>query len=274
VLTTSDAGGFTSGNGGINSGGGDTFMVPENIQILGAPSLSYDERLRLGYYNSREVPAHRIRWNGIYTLPFGRGKQIAGGASKGLNVLVGGWEVAFIGDWRSGQWMGVANNRFLFGDPTLDADERLVMTYDGRTRRLWFAGDMEPSRATGVDAAKLQQLVPLDRSQRVVRPLGTAFDNRLPQQLADGSVRLTTITDNVNWNARNFFRGPGAWNQDFSVFKHFDLTEKVKLRFTADFFNVFNHPNEGDPNTTTGLQDLTVQTNDPRIVQFSLRVSF
>jgi hypothetical protein len=274
VLTTSDAGGFTSGNGGINSVGGDTFMVPENIQILGAPNLSYDERLRLGYYNSREVPAHRIRWNGIYTLPFGRGKQIAGGASKGLNVLVGGWEVAFIGDWRSGQWMGVANNRFLFGDPTLDADERLVMTYDGRTRRLWFAGDMEPSRATGVDAAKLQQLVPLDRSQRVVRPLGTAFDNRLPQQLADGSVRLTTITDNVNWNARNFFRGPGAWNQDFSVFKHFDLTEKVKLRFTADFFNVFNHPNEGDPNTTTGLQDLTVQTNDPRIVQFSLRVSF
>jgi hypothetical protein len=36
----------------------------ESIQIIGAPNLSYDDRLKLTYYNSREV-AQRIRYNTI-----------------------------------------------------------------------------------------------------------------------------------------------------------------------------------------------------------------
>ena len=114
----------------------------------------------------------------------------------------------------------------------------------------------------------------MDRSQRVLRPVGSNFDNRIPQVLADGSVRLTTVTDNVNWNARSFFFGPGAWNQDISIFKNFQITERLKTRFTADFFNAFNHPNDNNPNSTTGLQDLSSQSNEPRIIQFSLRVEF
>jgi hypothetical protein len=274
VLTTSDAGGFTSGNGNINSTGEGVFGVPENIQILGAPDLSYSDRLKLGYYNAGTVPSHRMRWNGIYTLPFGRGKKYAGGASRGLDAVIGGWEIAFIGDWRSGNWLSVSSGRYLFGDPTLSADERLLMTFAGRTRRLWFQGDFNPALATNVDAAKLEQLVPADRSQRVLRPVGANFDNRIPQQLDDGTVRNTSIADNVNWNARNFFRGPSAWNQDLSVFKNFTITERVKLRFTADFFNAFNHGNDGNPAANTGLQDLYSQTNDPRIIQLSLRVSW
>jgi hypothetical protein len=78
----------------------------------------------------------------------------------------------------------------------------------------------------------------------------------------------------VNWNARNFFRGPGSWNQDFSIFKIIPITERVKTRVTADFFNVFNHPIDLAPDSTTGLQDLSRQLNDPRIIQFSLRVEW
>ena len=55
---------------------------------------------------------------------------------------------------------------------------------------------------------------------------------------------------------------------------NFSLTERLKLRFTADFFNAFNHPNNGNPNSTTGLQDLSTQSNEPRIVQFSLRLTW
>jgi hypothetical protein len=58
------------------------------------------------------------------------------------------------------------------------------------------------------------------------------------------------------------------------VFKNFTITERVKLRFTADFFNAFNHGNDGNPNANTGLLDLYSQTNDPRIIQLSLRVSW
>jgi hypothetical protein len=96
----------------------------------------------------------------------------------------------------------------------------------------------------------------------------------LPQKLADGSVRFTTVTDMLNWNARDFYLGPVQWNEDLAAFKYFEFTERLKLRFTSDFFNLFNHPNDRRPDTTTGLQDLSQQANDPRIIQFSLRLEF
>lgn len=272
-LTTSDAGGFTSGNGNINSIDG-VFAVPQNSQILGSPNLTYDQRLRLGYQNSSNIPAHRVRYNAIYDLPFGTGKKFAGGVTKGVNALIGGWQVATIGEWRGGTWLSVNPARYMFGDPTLTADQRLDMTFAGRSQRLWFRGDFDPRLATGVDQTQLQQLVPVDRNGRIVRPLGTAFDNRLPQQLANGATRLASITDTVNGNARAFYRGPGDWNVDASVFKNFQLTERLKVRFTADFFNALNHPTDQDPNNTTGLQDLSSQRNQPRIIQFSLRLEF
>lgn len=272
-LTTTDAGGFTAGNGAINSTSG-VGQVPENIQILGAPNLSYEERQRLIYYNSTQVPAQRVRWNAIWDLPFGKGRKLGGNATGLLNHLIGGWQLATLGEWRSGNWLSVGTGGYLFGDPTLSDDQRLLLTFNNRPQRLWFRGDFDPTRATNIDQQKLQALVPANRADRVFRPAGPNFDNRIPMTLRNGTVRATTITDNVNWNARAFFRGPGAWNADASLFKNFSLTERVGLRFTADFFNVLNHPLDVNPNATTGLQDLSVQPNDPRIIQFSLRLSF
>lgn len=272
-LNTTDSDGFNAGNVGINSvaGGG---RVPEKTQILGSPNLSYDQRLRLVYFNSTNVPPHRIRYNGIYELPFGKGKKYGGGVSTPLNYVIGGWQAAFIGDWRSGQWSSVDAARYIFGDPTLSADQRLEMTIFGRQQRLWFRGDFDPTQATNVNGGNLTSLVPINRSQRIVRPLGAAFDNRLPQTLANGTVRNTPIGELYNPSQRAFFLGPGAWNLDFSIFKNFLIKEKVNSRFAADFFNVFNHPNDVAPNSTTGLQDLSRQANDPRIIQFSLRVQW
>ena len=276
VLTTNDTNGFSSGGARFDNTAGRT-LVPENSQILGSPSLSFKERLDLVYYNSGQVPPQRVRWNAIYDLPFGRGKKFGDGASGALNHVLGGWQVASIGTWRSGNWSSIDNRRrFLFGDPTLDGDERLEFTFAGRRQRLFFRGDFDPARASNVDQAALERLVPADRGQRLVRPQGPNFDNRVPQTLADGSVRMTPVDGRVvfPWNAKNFFRGPGAWNVDFSVFKHFDITETVKARVTADFFNMFNHPLDASPNNQTGLQDLSIQTNEPRIIQLSLRFSW
>jgi len=168
----------------------------------------------------------------------------------------------------------VSSGLYLFGDPSINADQRLDMNIFGRHQRLWFRGDFDPTLATGVDQAKLQQLVPLDRSQRVLRPVGGNFDNRVSERLANGTVVNTSITDMVNWNARNFFRGPGSWNQDISLFKNINITERVKARLTADFFNALNHPVDVAPNSSTGLQDLSTQANSPRIIQFSVRVQW
>ncbi|MCC6538400.1 MAG: TonB-dependent receptor, partial [Bryobacterales bacterium] len=272
ALNTTDAGGFTSGNGGINNTDGGN-AVPENINIIGAPNMTYDERLKLIYYNSREVPAQRVRYNGIYTLPFGKGKKFASTSNRAVNAVLGGWELASIGEWRGGRWLSVAPGSWLFGDPTLTADQRLEMTFAGRQQRLWFRGDFDPRLASNVDATTLQGLVPVDRAQRVLRPLGTTFNNQISQQLANGTTRLTAMGDNVNWNARNFFRGPGSWNVDASLFKNFIWGEngRFRVRLTADFFNFLNHPLDNEPNATTGLQDLSTQANAPRIIQFSAR---
>jgi hypothetical protein len=54
--------------------------------------------------------------------------------------------------------------------------------------------------------------------------------------------------------------------------KTFKFTETKILRFTADAFNVLNHPNDINPNLTTGLIDLSQSVNDPHIIQFPLRL--
>jgi hypothetical protein len=206
-----------------------------------------------------------------------------------MDLLVGGWQFAFLGTWANGNWIGVnqgngyqpSNSEYLFGNPALDSGQRMNLTIFGKNQKLWFAGDFDPTQATNVNPASLQAFVPADRSQRKLRPLGSDFSNRLPIPLADGTVRLTSVTDLLTWNPQNFMLSPGNWDQDFSVFKYFNFSERLRLRFTADFFNVFNHPvdylagtGQQDLNRNTGLLDLSRQVNDPRIIQFSLRLEF
>jgi hypothetical protein len=98
---------------------------------------------------------------------------------------------------------------------------------------------------------------------------------------------------------RNLYRGPFQQNWDFSLIKHFRITEKQDLRFTADFFNIWNHANFGNPalndvettlcstpgvgtcsvdgrlpqsETPFGKINSTVGT--PRLIQLSLRYAF
>jgi hypothetical protein len=48
---------------------------------------------------------------------------------------------------------------------------------------------------------------------------------------------------------RDTLNGPGLTELDFSVLKTTALSEKVKLQFRAEFFNILNHTNFGIPNT-------------------------
>jgi Carboxypeptidase regulatory-like domain len=73
---------------------------------------------------------------------------------------------------------------------------------------------------------------------------------------------------------RNALRGPDFMWSDFYLTKWFQVTERVKLRIDAQFFNVFNHPNFGLPNlvyagipgkpsTQTGFGSLSYPTSPP-----------
>ena len=73
---------------------------------------------------------------------------------------------------------------------------------------------------------------------------------------------------------RNALRGPDFVWSDLYLTKSFSVTERVKLRIEAQFFNVFNHPNfglpsqvlagiPGEPSTQTGFGALTYTTSPP-----------
>ena len=49
---------------------------------------------------------------------------------------------------------------------------------------------------------------------------------------------------------RNVLRGFGATQADVALQRQFHFTEKTGLRFRAEFFNIFNHPNFGNPNNS------------------------
>jgi hypothetical protein len=81
---------------------------------------------------------------------------------------------------------------------------------------------------------------------------------------------------------RNFLRGPGYFDLDYSLIKSFPirygpLKETQKIDFRAEFFNIFNHTNFNNP--VSGLADPVhmgqIQSaRDPRIIQFALKYVF
>ncbi len=274
----------TSVNGGAGSGslgGNGGEPVPENFEILGEPDLSYAQRERLIYFNSTTIPPHNVTFNGIYDLPFGKGKYFARSASTPLNYLIGGWQVATIGVWHSGLWMGVNSGLVQTGNVRISASQRATVTRPGSSDKYkqWFAG-ITPSGAVATSGTLATPMV---------REAGPNCEGQYVGQLA---VPLPVANEAANGGQmcydapfggfynpapRDNIIGPGAWNDDFSLYKHFKIGEKFDMRFAADFFNFTNHPNDNPPNSSSGLQDLSLQNqslNSPRQIQLSLRLEF
>jgi hypothetical protein len=99
---------------------------------------------------------------------------------------------------------------------------------------------------------------------------------------------------------RNQLFAPGLQRVDLSLFKTFDITERVKFEFRAESFNVLNTTQFGAPNATLQLNPctaaapcsgnypvagfqpisafgtITTTTNayNPRLIQFAGRIKF
>ena len=79
-------------------------------------------------------------------------------------------------------------------------------------------------------------------------------------------------------------RGPHQLNFDFSVLKETSITERQKIQFRAEFFNIFNHAQfalpQGPANqslypSNAGLFGVITGTSvNPRLIQFALRYQF
>ena len=59
---------------------------------------------------------------------------------------------------------------------------------------------------------------------------------------------------------RNTFLGPGFLNLDFAIYKNTKINERFNTQFRAEFFNILNHANFGQP-TFTNFQDASAVVN-------------
>ncbi len=99
------------------------------------------------------------------------------------------------------------------------------------------------------------------------------------------------MTPRQGTEGRNDIPGFGLTQIDLSIGRKFSVTERIKLQFRADAFNVFNHPNFTNPNgliefgpsalqsqsmLNTGLGGLNAlfQEGGPRSLQLSLKLTF
>src|SRR5262249_19264937 len=78
-------------------------------------------------------------------------------------------------------------------------------------------------------------------------------------------------------SGRGVLRAPGRTNIDFSVFKEFPVSERLKLQFRSEFFNICNHPQFDLPNASIGTAaagTISGTVGTPRDIQFGLRMVF
>ncbi len=94
---------------------------------------------------------------------------------------------------------------------------------------------------------------------------------------------------------RNLLRGPGTWQIDMGAARTFSIAERAQVEFRSEFYNIFNHPQPGQPQSTfnpantTGFGSIvnTVNLNTaivspitpvgsgtPREIQFAVRLEF
>ncbi len=104
---------------------------------------------------------------------------------------------------------------------------------------------------------------------------GSTVDN------LDHYINVNAFTAPSPWtfgnSGRGMFRGPGQFNIDFSAFKNIPITERWRMQFRAEFFNLLNHTNFGNPNTSlhsSGFGTIRGTTVNARLVQFALKLMF
>ncbi|MDX1979717.1 MAG: TonB-dependent receptor [Bryobacteraceae bacterium] len=110
-----------------------------------------------------------------------------------------------------------------------------------------------------------------------VRDATLPSDQRSLQRWFDITAFATPALYTFGNLGRNTLYGPGRWNYDMSLFKDFSIRERLIVQFRAEAFNVFNHPQFGQPNSTIGaggVGSITSTVGNPRQLQLALRVQF
>jgi hypothetical protein len=180
-----------------------------------------------------------------YDIPFGRGQRYGANMNKVALIALGNWHTNGVLSLRSGQPF------------TLDASGCTVISENGGCGPLLLAGGGGPNAVpAGGRTASMWFNTANFASQTV---LATTH--------SEGNVGLQT---NV---------GPPTRTLDFSIFKDFPFTERMKIQFRAEGTNVANTPQFSSPNSSqnSGAAFGTITSTSAgteRHIQFALRLQF
>jgi hypothetical protein len=259
----------------------------------------------LNYQRDTGVPQHRLRWNFIYDLPFGKNRTFLANAPKWLNSMIGGWSLTGSGtivstwfaldssDWGfTGAPVQVYGKKYPIEDctatPASAKTPQDVRCYQGY---YYWNGYISANRINSVNAYGMPNGIeglPANIKPAVTPlvPYGTPgaatgdYDtNNVYVVLSNGTRQQVAYDTGLNPFRNQYQLGPFNWNQDASIRKTFRFTESghVNLRVALDVFNVLNNHGLNAPGTN-GITDLNTSYGaygfQPRQIQGSFRLEF
>ncbi len=204
-----------------------------------------------------------FHFSGGYQLPFGSGKHFLAHAKGVENQLVSGWQMVWLATLEGGQPLTIGcpyGTNGSFGCTALMIPGKNLYGSGAPDHFLNAAAFTQPCPAPGFS-----------------QPSSCA-------KVGTGIGLLGGADTQVN--------GPGIGRLDFSLFKDFRLSERYRLQFRSEFFNILNHPTFNAPGfggngvvAVPGSTDFLSPNfgkigstrfpfQDPRQIQFALKLFF
>jgi len=205
--------------------------------------------------SSQDIP-QRLVASYVVDLPFGHGKKFLSGMSGFGNAVVSGWG--------------------LDGITTLQRGFPVKIS--------WGGGDALSQAGLGIGTLRPDYVAGCDKNVggSALRRVSEWFNTSC---FTAPSGNNPTVATPINpWTFGNeprvdaTLRQQGVVNFDFAVFKRTTIMERLNVEFRAEFFDLFNHPQFGPPNSTVTSSTFGVVTNTVnstfRIAQFGLKFIF
>ena len=215
-------------------------MVQDNYNLLAERSLSEQDL------------ANNLVINYGADVPYGRGEMFGDHIRGFANAVLGGWRANGITVLKSGLPLA------------LTAQQNALSQFGGGTAPFGLgAGIIRPNYIAGCN------------KDAPGAPHSTARVNAWFNQACFAQPGNFSFGNEPRVDSQ--MKSEGGINFDVSANKNFDITERVKLKFTGEIFDIFNHAQFAEPNLSVGggnFGAVTHQLNLPRTVQLALRVSF
>jgi len=218
---------------------------------------------------------------GTYELPMGKGKLL--GTNNGfLDKVIGGWSFSPIFQWNSGlvqeTYTGSCDE---FGQGNVAWCSGAVPLMGAKFSNSAHYGVVSGPSGIGSNG---DSCVPNTSTRPYTGVCGSGVNMFGDPAAAYNNLRPVILGLDGRANDLGPLYGQHRWNLDFTIAKRTRITERVGTTFYAQFFNALNHMEFSDPGQYgsggLNLQDpasfgvLSGQFNNPRQIDFGLRVSF